>query len=185
MRTTCSSPQPVRWPFPAATASQICDLSSTSRALSPFRRSLSWMRRQRPGCEVLLLLGTSPRQVNHSGSRAPPKRNRLGGRWLLDPTWDVQCRDQSPRRFGDYSRVPCACVLLASSQRLLWLYLYFTIFKPNTAMQQSAGRIRALTGLASVYSGTAPVATSNSPLAPPSERMRMDHMITTSCLGVR
>src|SRR5216684_6568469 len=63
------------------------------------------MRPQRAGCEVLLLPGTNPRQVNHSGSRAPPNRNRLGGRWLLDPTWDVQCPCQSPHRFCDHSRV--------------------------------------------------------------------------------
>src|SRR6266849_3111308 len=110
-----SSPPPVRWPFPAAAASQICALP-TSRAPIPFGRSLSWMRRQQAGCEVLLLPGTSPRQVNHSGSRAPPKRNRLGGRWLLDPTRDVHCRCQSPRRFCEYFRVQCACVPLASSQ---------------------------------------------------------------------
>ena len=81
------------------------------------------MRRQRAGCDVLLLPGASPRQVNHSGSRAPPNRNRLGGRSLLDPTWDVQCRGQSPHRFCDHSRVQCALVLLWSSQCLLWLYL--------------------------------------------------------------
>src|SRR6266849_8426951 len=74
------------------------------------------MRRRRAGCEVLLLPGTSPRQVNHSGSRAPPNKNRLGGRWLLDPTRDVHCRCQSPRRFCEYFRVQCACVPLASSQ---------------------------------------------------------------------
>src|SRR5882724_219338 len=52
------------------------------------------MRRQRAGCEVLLLPEASPRPVNHSGSHAPPNRNRLGGRWLLDPTCDFQCRGQ-------------------------------------------------------------------------------------------
>src|SRR6266849_3487384 len=66
------------------------------------------MRRLRAGCEGLLLLGTSPRQVNQSGSRAPPNRDRLGGRWLLDPPSDVQCRGQSPHRFCDHSRVQCA-----------------------------------------------------------------------------
>ena len=81
------------------------------------------MRRKRAGCDVLLLPGASPRQVNHSGSRAPPNRNRLGGRWLLDPTRDVQCRGQSPHRFCDHSRMQCARVLLASSPCLLWLYL--------------------------------------------------------------
>src|SRR5260370_1020602 len=79
------------------------------------------MRRQRAGCEVLLLPGASPRQVNHSDTRAPPNRNRLGGRWPLDPTCGVQCRGRSPHRFCDHSRVQCALVLLSSSQCLLWL----------------------------------------------------------------
>src|SRR6266849_6921178 len=90
------------------------------------------MRRQRAGCEVLLLPGASPRQVNHSDTRAPPNRNRLGGRWPLDPTCDVQCRGRSPHRFCDHSRVQCALVLLSSSQCLLRLISHFTICKPNT-----------------------------------------------------
>jgi hypothetical protein len=81
------------------------------------------MRRQRAGCEVLLLPGASPCQVNHSGNRVPPNKNRRGGRWLLDQTWDVQRQLQSPRRFCNRSRLQCVCVLPASSRCLLWLYL--------------------------------------------------------------
>src|SRR6266849_3680207 len=147
------------WPCPCGDRKPNLRPTPSSRALIPFGRSLSWMRRQRAGCEVLLLPGTSPRQVNHSGSRAPPNRNRLGGRWLLDPTWDVQCRGQSPRRFCDYSRVQCACVLLASSQCLLLLYLplHDLQTKYRDATERPAAASGRLTGLASVYFGAAPV----------------------------
>src|SRR5260370_10152006 len=82
------------------------------------------MRRQAAGCEVPLLPGASPRQVNHSDTRAPPNRNRLGGRWPLDPTCDVQCRGRSPHRFCDHSRVQCALVLVFTMSPLAYLPLH-------------------------------------------------------------
>ena len=90
--------------------------------------------------------------MNHSCSRAAPNKSRLGGRWLLDPTCDVQCRGQSPRRSCDYSLSQCACVLLASSQCLLWLYL--PVHDLQTKYRDAAEphrRIRALTASVSLF----------------------------------
>src|ERR1700688_1254813 len=127
--------------------------------------AFSWMRGQRAADEVLLLPGTSPRQVNHSGSRVPPSRDRPGGQWLLDPLGDVQCRGRSPRRFYDHSRIQLACVFPASSRCLLWVTSHVTPSEPNAARPGTQPPHQGFDCIAPVYFGAAPVATSNSPFA--------------------
>jgi len=76
---------------------------------------------------------------------------------------------------AEVSRLIASVTTLGCSVHVFFLRLHhvsfgfishFTIFKPNTAMQQSAPPPhQGVDGLAAAYFGATPVATSNSPLA--------------------